>query len=253
MQHIEFSIDNSIATVTLNRPEKRNALNNEVVAELTQIFRDIATNDAVNVVILQANGPAFCAGADLEYLERISKLNVIENIEDSKQLEQALATIYQCPKPVIAKVQGPAIAGGCGLATVCDIVVASKEDASFGYSEVRIGFIPAIVMVYLLKKIGDTRTRRMMLTAEVISADVAFELGLVSYVFPKETIDAEVLTLAKKMSKYSSSSLQLTKEMLTQLHGMSLESGLQYATTMNALTRMTEDCKNGIRSFLQPK
>ncbi len=253
MQHIQLQIQDFIATVTLNRPDKRNALNNEIVGELIETFTNISTNDDVRVVILQGNGSAFCAGADLEYLQRISQLDVLENIEDSKQLEQAFSAIYQCPKPVIAKVHGAAIAGGCGLATVCDIVVASKEKAKFGYSEVKIGFIPAIVMVYLLRKIGDTRTRRMMLTAEILSADEAFEIGLVSYVYTDETLDAEVLNLANKMTNFSASSLRLTKEMLTQLHGMSLESGLQYATTMNALTRMTDDCKNGIRSFLQPK
>ena len=219
------------------------------VAPLQQALDGAGRDESVRVVVLAAAGKAFCAGADLEYLQEVSRYSAMENLADSQLLQETFHEIYSCSKPVIARVHGAAIAGGCGLASVCDYVVAG-ESAKFGYSEVKIGFIPAVVMVYLLRKIGDTQARRLLLSAETISADEAFRLGLATYCVPDAELDSFTNQLADTISRNSASSMALTKEMLVNLHGMSLESGLRYAASMNAFTRMTDDCKAGIAGFL---
>lgn len=251
MEFIKFEHKDSIATITLNRPEKRNALNSGMLKELKSTFENINLNEEVRVVVLQGEGKAFCAGADLEYLQKISEYSIMENFSDSRLLQETFHTIFTCSKPVIAKVHGAAIAGGCGLATVCDFVVAAKEKALFGYSEVKIGFVAAVVMVYLIRKIGDTRARKLLLTAENINAEEAERIGLITHVIEDSVLDDKVTELAQLLIKNSASSLALTKEMLRNLHGMSLEDGLRYASAMNAFTRMTDDCKTGIASFLR--
>jgi len=211
----------------------------------------MGADDGVRVVVLRGEGPAFCAGADLAYLRQISDNSVLDNLADSTALMRMMQSIVELPKPVIAMVHGPAIAGGCGLATVCDLVVAGRDGAQFGYSEVRIGFIPAIVMVYLLRKVGDTQARRLILTAENVSATEAHRLGLISYVVDDGDLETATMDLARTVAKNSASALKLSKDMLTALHGMSLDAGLRYATSMNALARQTDDCRQGIERFLQ--
>lgn len=241
----------AIATVTLNRPEKRNALSPGLVRELYDVFTGLRSDDTVRVVILRGEGKAFCAGADLAYLQQLSEFSVLENMSDSRLLQETLHAIYTCPKPVIAQVHGPAIAGGCGLATVCDFIVAARSKALFGYSEVRIGFIPAIVMVYLIRKIGDTQARRLLLSAENISAEEAHRIGFVTHLAEDDALEETVAALAATLAQNSASAMMLTKEMLHNLHGMSLDAGLRYASSMNALARQTDDCREGIARFLQ--
>ncbi|MFM8280776.1 MAG: enoyl-CoA hydratase/isomerase family protein [Bacteroidota bacterium] len=249
MNFLEILEHGGIATVRLNRPEKRNALSPALLSEIHDAFIDLGARQDISVIILEGNGKAFCAGADLEYVQHMSGFSIQENHQDSLHLKTAFHAIYTCPKPVIAKVHGPAIAGGCGLATVCDFVIAG-ESALFGYSEVKIGFIPAIVMVYLLRKIGDTKARRLLLSAENISAKEAERIGLITHCVADAELQTTVEQLAQTLQKNSSSSMALTKDMLANLHGMSLEAGLNYAASMNAFTRMTDDCKQGIQSFL---
>ena len=241
-----------IGTITLNRPEKRNALSTELIAGLHDAIRAMQADDAVRVVVLRGQGAAFCAGADLAYLQRISELSPLDNVDDSTSLKNMLQAIVECPKPVIAMVHGPAIAGGCGLASVCDVVIAARNAAVFGYSEVKIGFVPAIVLVYLVRKIGDTRARRLLLTAENIGAEEACHLGMVSYVVDDDALEHETMRIAAKMARNSSSAMAMTKSMLNAVHGMSLDAGLHYATVMNAMARQTEDFRKGIASFLSP-
>lgn len=250
MSVLVTTVVDGIATLLLDRAEKRNSLNTELIAALHAAITRCAHDENIRVVVLKGAGSAFCAGADLAYLQRISELSPSENIDDSAALKDMLQSIVECPKPVIAMVHGPAIAGGCGLATVCDFVLAGRAQATFGYSEVRIGFIPAIVLVYLIRKIGDTQARRLLLSAEQISADEAHRLGMITSVVDDESLESEVYTLAKRLAKNSSSAMGLTKHMLNAVHGMSLDAGLQYATVMNALARQTDDCKKGIASFL---
>lgn len=239
------------ATITINRPEKRNALSAELVRELAEALEDVKSDDHIRVVVLTGAGKAFCAGADLAYLQKLAEFSALENLEDSRLLQETLHMIYTLPKPVIAKVHGPAIAGGCGLASVCDFVVAGKEKALFGYSEVKIGFVAAIVMVYLLRKIGDTRARKLLLSAAVIDAAEAERIGLATHVVDDERLDEEVDQLCAQLEANSVSAMALTKEMLANLHGMSLDAGLRYASSMNALARMTDDCRSGIEAFLR--
>lgn len=151
------------ATITLNRPDKRNAMDDLMVKELTTAFSMAARDPDAKVVLLNANGNAFCAGADLEYLKRIASFDQEENLKDSSRLAQLYKIVYELRKPVVAAVDGPAIAGGCGLASVCDFIVAGKERAQFGYTEVRIGFIPAIVSVFLIKRVGEGRARELIM------------------------------------------------------------------------------------------
>lgn len=249
MNFLEIREQGGIATVRLNRPEKRNALSPALLSEIHAAFSSLGARKDISVIILEGAGKAFCAGADLEYLEHMSGFSIQENHQDSLHLKTAFHAIYTCPKPVIAKVHGPAIAGGCGLASICDFIIAG-ESAIFGYSEVKIGFIPAIVMVYLLRKIGDTKARRLLLSAENIPAIEAERIGLITQCVPDGQLEETVRTLADTLQKNSSSSMALTKDMLANLHGMSLEAGLNYAASMNAFTRMTDDCKQGIQSFL---
>jgi len=250
MNLLRVTIDGAIGTITMDRAEKRNALSAELIAELFAAFTAMAMHADVRVVVLKGSGTAFCAGADLAYLQTISENSPLENLADSTALKDMFQAIVECPKPVIAMVQGAAIAGGCGLATVCDVVVAARDKARFGYSEVRIGFIPAIVMVYLVRKIGDTQARRLVLTAENITADQALKIGLISTVVEDAALEQETMRIANSMAENSASAMAMSKMMLNAVHGMSLDAGLHYATVMNALARQTVDCKKGIASFL---
>ncbi|MCU0331455.1 MAG: enoyl-CoA hydratase-related protein [Candidatus Kapabacteria bacterium] len=250
MSLVQTSIDGVIGTIAMNRPEKRNALSADMVAQLMQAVQSMQLHADVRAIVLRGEGSAFCAGADLSYLQDISTNSVLENLADSTALMQLMQAMVECPKPIIGMVHGPAIAGGCGLATVCDLVVAGREKARFGYSEVKIGFIPAIVMVYLLRKVGDTQARRLVLTADVIGAEEALALGLISHVADDADLVAATYALAERIAANSASALALSKGMLSSLHGMSMDAGLRYAASMNALARQTDDCKEGISRFL---
>jgi methylglutaconyl-CoA hydratase len=240
----------TIATLTLNRPDKRNALNATLINELTYAFTKLGTDDSVKVIVLAANGNVFCAGMDLAYLQDIARYSVLENKADSRRFCQMLYTIYTCPKPVIARVHGAAIAGGCGIASVCDVVVACRDHAIFGYSEVKIGFVPAIVSVFLMRRIGGLQAQRLLLSAENINAKEAFRLGLVTYLVEEDVLDETVTQTAHALAQNSSSAMALTKEILGNIGNMSLESSLEYAVSMNAIARTTEDFEQGIARFL---
>ncbi len=243
---------NRTATITLNRPEKRNALDDVMVGELTTAFLQAGREQNVKLVILQAAGPAFCAGADLEYLNRVSKFDLEENRLDSNKLATLFRTIYELRKPVIAVVNGPALAGGCGLASVCDFVIASEENASFGYTEVRIGFIPAVVMIFLVKRVGEGKTRELILRGNVISASEAKAIGLITHAVPSTEVQRTVDTVANDLIQQNSlHAMGLCKEMLSKLHGLNFLDSLDFAANMNAAARMTPDCKQGVSSFLK--
>lgn len=250
MKHITYRADQRVGYITLNRPEKRNALSHELVAELKDCFFKAGKDASVKVVVLRANGEAFCAGADLAYLQDLQKYSYDQNLEDSNNLRDLFLTIYTLPKVVIAQVQGHALAGGCGLATVCDFTLAVPE-AKFGYTEVKIGFIPALVMVFLIRKIGESRARHLLLSGNLITADEALKAGLITQVVPPEALEAEVNTLAQKLaSGNSASSMALTKQMIAEVQSMKLDEALSYASQMNAQARATDDCKRGIAAFL---
>lgn len=251
MDIVLTSVADGIGTITMNRADKRNALSAELVSQLHAAVLQMGSSELVKVIVLSGDGSAFCAGADLAYLQRITENSPLENLADSTALKDMFQSIVDCPKPVIAMVHGAAIAGGCGLATVCDIVIAGREKALFGYSEVRIGFIPAIVLVYLVRKIGDTQSRRLVLTAENITAEEALRLGLITKVVDDEALEAETMSMARQIAKNSGSAMAMSKMMLGAVQGMSLDAGLHYATVMNALARQTDDFKQGIATFLK--
>lgn len=239
------------AVVTLNRPEKRNALSPQLISELKEAFDRYGYDPSVRAIVLRAEGSAFCAGADLSYLKQLQQYGHDENVADSAALRDLYDQIYACPKPVIAQVQGPAIAGGCGLITVCDFVF-SVPEAKFGYTEVRIGFIPAIVMAFLVRKIGEGRARTLLLSGELISAATAHAAGLISHVVSANRLSQEVDEFTDKlMRENSGEALKVTKRMLAEIHGMSLSDALSHGVAVNAMARATADCKRGIDAFLK--
>ena len=191
MDLVEYTIRDRIGYITLNRPEKRNALNQELVRAISTAFEKAAADDAVKIIVLKANGDAFCAGADLAYLQQLQAFSFEENLQDSRSLKELFYRIYTLPKIVIGQVEGPALAGGCGLVTVCDFVWAVPE-AKFGYTEVKIGFVPAIVMTFLLRKIGEAKSKELLLTGKIITSDEAAKIGIVTSVVEKGKIESEV-------------------------------------------------------------
>ena len=250
MNYVKYRIADRVAYVTLNRPEKRNALNEEMVTELKKAFQQAATDEDAKVIVLEAEGQAFCAGADLAYLQQLQKNTYEENLADSNHLKSLFHQIYTHPKVVIAKIQGHAIAGGCGLATVCDFSFAASE-ALFGYTEVRIGFIPAIVKVFLLRKIGEGKAKELLLSGELIAAQTAQQIGLINEAVTLKELDEKVNSFARSLiQKNSGQSMTYTKQMIAAVQSMGLEEGLQYAAEMNAKARASEDCQRGIASFL---
>lgn len=247
---IELNIADRIATITLNRPEKRNALDDVMASELLQMFNKLRNDDNCKVLILKAIGEAFCAGADLGYLQKLQNNSYEENLNDSMALMEMFKALYTFPKVTIAQVEGPAFAGGCGLAGLCDFCFSTPE-ALFAYTEVKIGFIPAIVSVFLGPKIGDNRAKKMLLTGEVFNANEALELGIITKIIKSDTIESEVLEYALKLTRsVSSQSIAATKSLLIELKGLSIEEQLLLAARANAKARESIDCKRGISSFL---
>lgn len=250
--HLIYHVDNRIAEIILSRPEKRNALNDVLIQELNEAITQANKDSSVKVIILTGSDTTFCAGADLEYLQKLSAYSLAENQEDSRKLMRLFQLIYEMKKPVIAKVNGPAIAGGCGLATVCDFIIASKEHALFGYSEVKIGFIPALVLVFLVRRIGEGKARELVLSGKTIDARKAQEIGLVSEVVDHDRLSTFTREFTRELvENNSASSMALTKEMITNVGTMGFLQALEYAANMNAVTRMTDDCKKGITAFLK--
>jgi len=250
---VYYKIENKIAYITLNRPEKRNALNNEMVTALITAFENCEFDENVKIVILRAEGKVFCSGADLESLQKLQKNTYEENLGDSILLKELYRLIYIFPKIVIAQVQGSAIAGGCGLASVCDFIFA-VEDAKFGYTEVKIGFIPAIVMIFLIRKIGELKTKELLITGNLITAQEAKNIGLINFVFSEVELKNKVNEFAFMLiSNNSHQAMSETKKMLVEIQEKTLDEALNYSAKKNALARQTDDCKKGIDAFLKKK
>jgi methylglutaconyl-CoA hydratase len=250
MSSILYQINNRIATITLNRPEKRNALNAELVKELFDALSSAESDDSVRAIILKASGNTFCSGADLEQLKAMQTNTLEENLADSNRLKELFKKIYTLKKIVIAQVEGYALAGGCGLATVCDFTFCTPE-SKFGYTEARIGFVPAIVMVFLIRKIGEKKAGQLLLTADIISASEALQLGLVNYIVSPAEIEKSVSEFTRKLiTQNAAQSLATTKAMINDVQAKSLEDALNYASNQNATARATTDCRRGIQAFL---
>jgi methylglutaconyl-CoA hydratase len=250
MKYIQYAVQDRIGVITMNRPEKRNALSHEMVTDLKAAFSKAEQDETVKVIVLKANGEAFCAGADLEYLRQMQGFSYEQNYSDSTHLKELFLQIYTLKKIVVAQIQGHALAGGCGLATVCDFSFAVPE-ANFGYTEVRIGFIPAIVMVFLIRKIGEAKARALLLSGSLASADEAHHMGLINEVISEENLASEVNTFATQLVVQNSAySMSVTKQMIARVQSLPLEDALTFAAEMNAKARSSDDCKRGISAFL---
>ena len=250
MKLVDYSVKDRIGFITLNRPEKRNALSFELIAEMKNAFNQADKDERVKVIVLRANGETFCAGADLDGLQKLQNFSREENLEDSRHLKELFYKIYTLNKVVIAQVQGHALAGGCGLAIVCDFVYAVPE-AKFGYTEVKIGFVPAIVMVFLIRKIGEQKAKHLLLSAELISGESAIQFGLVTKIIEREKLESAVIEFANKLIKNNSGqAMGLTKRMIGEVQSMKLEDALEFAAEKNAEARASDDCRKGIKAFL---
>ncbi|MEP7274297.1 MAG: enoyl-CoA hydratase-related protein [Acidobacteriota bacterium] len=238
-----------IGRITLNRPEKRNALNAVLIAELTSAFLKAEADEDVRVVVLRGAGKDFCSGADLEQLERISKASVLDNRADAEKFASLILTIRQLSKPVIAAVHGRALAGGAGLASACDMVLAARS-AMFGYPEVKIGFVAAIVMAILKRNVGEKKAFELLAKGDRVTAEAMERLGLINEVIEDADLDRAVDDVATKLSESSQSALMLTKSLLYQIDGMSFAQALRAGIEMNAIARMTPDCQAGLQRFL---
>lgn len=249
LKNILYKVEGGIAEIVLNRPEKMNSLDEELIHDLSDIMRDFSVNEEVKVVVITGAEGNFCSGLYLDYLQKISEYDILQNKDDSRKFKNMLMNIYSCSKPVIAKVKGYCLAGGCGIASACDIIIAD-ETARFGYTEVKIGFIPAIVMLFLLKRVSESHAKDLLLTARMINADDAFRMGFINQYVHSGELDAKVNDVCQMLMKNSGTSLKLTKEMFTNISGMDFDKALEYACDLNAVTRMTPDCKNGVAKFL---
>jgi len=251
-KRVSYEAGDRTARIILNRPEKRNAMDDVMVEELTQAIAMAGKDPGVKVLLLSAAGPAFCSGVDLEYVKRIAEYDLEQNRADSFRLANLFRLIYELRKPVIGVVNGPALAGGCGLASVCDFVIASREHARFGYPEVRIGFIPAIVMIFLVKRVGEGVARELVLRGNAVDADEARRVGLASMVVSESELAGACDLLRDDLLRENSlTSMGLCKEMFSKLHGMNLADALDFAANVNAAARMTEDCRLGIGAFIK--
>jgi methylglutaconyl-CoA hydratase len=249
-QAVVYSVAGPVARVTLNRPEKRNALNDAVIAGIKEGLRNASRDERVRVVVIAGAGKDFCSGADLSALQKIAGASVSENSEDARSLLELFLLIRQIPVPVVAAVTGRALAGGCGLASACDLVLASSS-ARFGYPEVKIGFVPAMVMAILRRNVSEKRAFELLTRGEEMSAQHAKELGFVNQVFSDENFAADVDAYVKKFTGLSKQAIALTKGLLYQIDGLAFPEALETGADVNLIARMTDECQKGIARFLQ--
>jgi len=246
---IQVTSSKGVQTITLNRPEKRNALSPELIDELTEVLRDSANCDC-GAVILTGAGSAFCAGLDLDHLETMTARTVEEHRRDSENMARVLRTLYEFPKPIIAAVNGPAMAGGMGLATLCDFTYAVPE-ARFGFTEVRVGFVPAIVASFLLRQVGEKRTRELLLSGRILRADEACRMGLITRIVQPEELLAEAHALAQSLLMNSPEAMHAVKALLISHSRDQIDEEIEDAIAANAHQRSSEDFREGVRAFLE--
>ena len=246
-------IEQHVATVTLNRPEIRNAFNDEMIAELTHAFKTLGNDEQVRVIVLAAAGKAFCAGADLNWMRAMADYSYEENLADADKLAQMLKTIYECPKPTIAAVQGDVYAGGMGLVAVCDVAIAVRI-ANFCLSEVRLGLAPATISPYVIKALGARASQRYFLSAEVFDAKKARQLGFVHERVSEESLDDAVAVFCDKVIKNSPDAVKTCKRLLHEVTGAPITDELIAATVKGiADIRSSEQGKEGVQAFLQKR
>jgi len=253
MKHLQLHFERGVETVTLNRPDVRNAFNDEVIAELTAVFLELGKRPEVRCVVLAGNGPAFCAGADLNWMKRMAGYTREENLEDASGLARMLEVIYTCPQPTIARVQGDVYAGGTGLVAACDIAV-SVDTAQFCLSETRLGLIPATISPYVIRAMGARAAHRWFLTAERFSAAEAHRIGFVHEVVPQAGLDAKVQEIATALVNAGPNAVKASKQLVQDVAGREITPGLIRRTVEGiADIRASDEGREGIRSFLEKR
>jgi methylglutaconyl-CoA hydratase len=248
---IHLACDARLATITLNRPDKRNAISYELIEELLAALDEVANSSAL-VLILTGAGKAFCSGMDLENLKSLVGRSPEQSLKDSEIMARLFRSLYDFRRPTIAAVNGAAIAGGCGLATLCDFTLAVPE-AKFGYTEVRIGFVPAIVSTFLLRQIGEKHARDLLLTGRIIGAEEAHRIGLVNEIVSAEKLIERARELALQLMENSPASLVSTKRLLCDHARAQLDAQIESAVRENAAIRATTDFREGVSSFLEKR
>lgn len=250
MKHLELQFEGGIATITLNRPEVRNAFNDEVIAELTATIAEYGARPEVRCIVLAGNGPSFCAGADLNWMKRMASYTYDENLADARALAQMLRVLYRCEKPTIARVQGDAYAGGMGLVAACDIAVA-VDTAHFCLSEVRLGLIPATISPYVIRAMGPRAAHRYFLTAERFDAAEAHRIGFVHEVVAADALDAKVAQIAQAFVVAGPAAVKACKALVQDVAGEAVDHALIERTVKGiADIRASDEGREGIQSFL---
>ncbi len=253
MKNLELRFEAGVATVTLNRPEVRNAFNDEVIAELTAVFLELGHRAEVRAVVLAAHGPAFCAGADLNWMKRMAGYSREENLADASALARMLEVIFACPKPTIAKVQGDVYAGGMGLVAACDMAVA-VDSANFCLSEVRIGLVPATISPYVIRAMGARAAHRYFLTAERFDAAEAHRIGFVHAVVPAGELDAKVAAMAQALVAAGPAAVKACKQLVHDVAGHGITPALVQRTVEGiADIRASDEGQEGVRAFLEKR
>jgi methylglutaconyl-CoA hydratase len=250
MSELIYETEGTTAFLTLNRPEKRNALNDALVNSLKKALREAGQNETVRAIVVRGAGTDFCSGADLSVLQKVADGSILENLADAENLMELFALIRKVNAPVIAAVHGRALAGGCGLATACDIVLAAKS-ARFGYPETKIGFVPAMVMAILRRNVSEKRAFELITLGQEFDASAAERYGLINQIFADENFADAVKNYLGGFEKISRSAVMLSKRLLYQMDGMTFEQSLQSGVDINTIARMTEDCQRGIAKFLK--
>jgi methylglutaconyl-CoA hydratase len=250
---LTISVQNHVARITLNRPEVRNAFNDEVIAELTEAFQALGQRDDVRAIVLAAEGPAFCAGADLNWMRRMADYTRAENLADAAKLAEMLRVMYACPKPTMARVQGDVFAGGVGLVAACDMVV-SVDTATYCLSEVKLGLIPATISPYVIRAMGVRAAHRYFLTAERFSAAEAHRIGLAHEVVGADALDAKVNELLKALTSASPNAVRACKRLVQDVAGRDITADLiEHTVAGIADIRASDEGREGVQSFLQKR
>jgi len=249
-ERILFDLDGPVAKITLNRPEKRNAIDGLLIEELKAALATARSNDTLKAITLTGAGKDFCSGADLAGLEKVRHAGVMANMEDARAMAELFIAMRRHPKMIVALVKGRALAGGCGLATACDLIIA-EESASFGYPEVNIGFVPAMVMAILRRSVSEKRALELITTGDPISASHAKDIGMINQIYPCADFDLSANIFIDKLVARSGSALTLSKSLLYHIDNLAFETAIEAGVHVNGLARMTEDCQNGIDRFLK--
>ena len=248
MRMIRYNLEPPVGVITLDRPDRRNALDSEMAGELTEALGAAETDPRCRVILLRAEGPAFCAGMDLRALQMMLSQSYEANLEDSRRLAAVFERLWSFPKPTVAAVQGAALGGGCGLAAICDVTL-TAPDTQLGFPEVRIGFVPALVSIFLVRLVGHAHARDLLLSGRRMTGAEAHRIGLVNEVVALDALDRRAREVAKEFSANSPQAMAATRRLLPAISPEELEQ----ACVANANARMTDDCREGVRAFLEKR